>query len=99
MRRGGTDGRKIVAVAVAGTVAVVGLAQIYLPFIADRDKIRGMFEEEYVPEGAKEQVDAMIKSERLRQQQQQQEAMVAPRENAGSMWSKLRRSQSGSGGM
>mmetsp|Transcript_41948 Transcript_41948/g.127193 ORF Transcript_41948/g.127193 Transcript_41948/m.127193 type:complete len:92 (+) Transcript_41948:283-558(+) len=84
MRRGGTAGKKIVAAAVTGTVTVVGFCQIYLPFIADRDKIRGMFEEEYVPDGAKEQMDAMLRAKKEKEQPNS--------EKAGSMWSNLRRS-------
>lgn len=35
--------------AVAGTLGVVGLSTIYLPFFADRDAIRGLNEEEAPP--------------------------------------------------
>mmetsp|Transcript_43970 Transcript_43970/g.81753 ORF Transcript_43970/g.81753 Transcript_43970/m.81753 type:complete len:96 (+) Transcript_43970:97-384(+) len=94
MRRGATDGKKIVAAAVAGTVAVVGLCQIYLPFIADRDKVRGMFEEEYVPEGAKEQMGSIMRGE----QQQGGQQVPVRSDKAGSMWSNMRFSRSGSGG-
>ena len=44
-----TDGRKIVVIATVATVSFVGFAQIYLPYWADRDKIRGMAEEEDMP--------------------------------------------------
>ena len=37
-----TDGRKLVALAAAATVGALGIGTIYLPFMADRDKLRGM---------------------------------------------------------
>ena len=66
-----------------GFVLALGVGTIiYLPFIADRDKLRGLFEEgdDAVPEGARRQLMAMAKQEaeetkrlRMSQQQQQQE--------------------------
>lgn len=38
-----TDGRKLVALAAAATVGALGIGTIYLPFMADRDKLRGMY--------------------------------------------------------
>jgi hypothetical protein len=39
------DGRKIVVVAVTAVVAATGIGTIYLPYFADRDKLRGLNEE------------------------------------------------------
>lgn len=39
------SGSAMVAVAVAATVTAVGVGTIYLPFIADKDHIRGLHEE------------------------------------------------------
>jgi hypothetical protein len=50
------DGRRIVMVATGVTVSVVAFAQIYLPFFADRDKIRGMDEEADMPAAAKREM-------------------------------------------
>jgi hypothetical protein len=60
-----TDGRKLVGFAVAMTVTALGVGTIYLPFVADRDKLRGLFEEgdDAVPEGARRQMKAMAKVE------------------------------------
>ncbi|KAL3794001.1 hypothetical protein ACHAW5_006738 [Stephanodiscus triporus] len=60
-----TDGRKLVGIAVAMTVTALGVGTIYLPFVADRDKLRGLFEEgdDAVPEGARRQMKAMAKVE------------------------------------
>ncbi len=52
-------------IAVAMTVTALGVGTIYLPFVADRDKLRGLFEEgdDAVPEGARRQMKAMAKAE------------------------------------
>lgn len=46
------SGNKLVSVAVAGTVTMVGLGAIYVPFFADRDKLRGLHEEAAPPTSA-----------------------------------------------
>ncbi|KAG7341085.1 hypothetical protein IV203_023036 [Nitzschia inconspicua] len=46
------SGNKLVTVAVAGTVAMVGLGAVYVPFFADRDKLRGLHEEATPPTSA-----------------------------------------------
>lgn len=87
-----TDGKKIVAIAFAGITAAVGLGQIYLPYMADRDKLRGLFEEEDMPEQAKKEMEIMMKADiaaaQARQQSQSQSSA-----SAGSMWSNLRRKE------
>ena len=99
-----TDGRKIVAVATAGMVGVLGFAQLYLPYYADRDKIRGLSEEEDMPPAAREE---MRRTMMAMQRQQAQEGaggdatrgppppqqQQKPR-TAGSMWKNF----GGSGG-
>ena len=95
-----TDGRKIVAVATIATVSVVCFAQIYLPFWADRDKIRGMAEEEDMPAAAKREMRMMEQQQRKQQQQQQQQMLnqddknnaAAPQPvSAGSMWKNMKK--------
>jgi hypothetical protein len=39
------SGSKVVVACVAATLTAVGVGTIYLPFIADRDRIRGLHEE------------------------------------------------------
>ena len=98
-----TDGRKIVAVATLATVSVVCFAQIYLPFWADRDKIRGMAEDEEMPAAAKREL-RMIEQKELRRQQQkqQQQAQLSNQDDknnaaapqsvsAGSMWKNMKK--------
>ena len=72
-----TDGRKIVEIVTLATVSLVGFAQIYLPYWADRDKIRGLSEEEDMPAAATRQIlmDAIMDAERQeerREMEQQQ---------------------------
>jgi hypothetical protein len=56
------DGKKIVAVVTAVTVAAVAVGEVWLPYIADRDKVRGLFEEDDVPEGARKEMEELIQS-------------------------------------
>ena len=103
-----TDGRKLVALAATATIAAIGVGTIYLPFIADRDKLRGLFEEgeQAMPEGARREIQKILKAERaeaelLQQQQQreeqqselqqQQQQQQKQRGSAGSMWNSFRR--------
>mmetsp|Transcript_10301 Transcript_10301/g.14555 ORF Transcript_10301/g.14555 Transcript_10301/m.14555 type:complete len:94 (+) Transcript_10301:258-539(+) len=85
------DGRKIVAVATTAVVAVVGFGTIYLPFMADRDKIRGLNEEDDMPKAAREEM------ERVRREQheigQMKETKIPQRShpNSGSMWKNMGR--------
>ena len=45
-------GNKLVSAAVAGTIGVAGTIAVYVPFIADRDKLRGLHEESAPPTSA-----------------------------------------------
>lgn len=86
-----TNGRKIVSLALGGIVGAIGIGQIYLPYIADRDKLRGLFEEEDMPAEARREMEMIMATERAAQQ-----AMAHSEKNdkksAGSMWSNLKRS-------
>jgi len=84
------DGRKIVAVATAGTLAAVAFGQIYLPFIADRDKVRGLSEEDEVPEGARQEMEELFKKSggTFPPPPQQQKH---PGSTPGSMWNNMRK--------
>ena len=105
-----TDGRKLVALAGMAIVGALGIGTIYLPFMADRDKLRGLFEEgeESIPEGARREIQSIIKAEAesqkrmeevVQQQQQheeeaqQQQQQQKQRSSPGSMWSSFRRKQ------
>jgi hypothetical protein len=79
-----TDGRKLVGIAVALTVTALGVGTIYLPFVADRDKLRGLFEEgdSAVPEGARRQMKAMAKAEVEEAERKQRRSLEQQQQNA-----------------
>ena len=95
-----SSGSKVVIAAVTATLTMVGIGSIYLPFFADRDKIRGMHEEKdgAVPTGAllaqeiqkfqNEKAGGNGQAEESQvQRQDSKKAASAP----GSMWKNLRR--------
>lgn len=98
-----TDGRKLVALAAAATTFALTFSTIYLPYMADRDKLRGLFEEEHtIPEGARREIRQLQRAEaaelqrqqkQSEQQQQQGDIQQQQRKGAGSMWSSFRRNQ------
>ena len=90
------DGKKLVSLAAVATVGAIGIGTIYLPFLADRDKLRGLFEEgeDSIPEGARREIQAVMKAEREKEQHSREEErpqQQRQRETAGSMWSSFRR--------
>jgi hypothetical protein len=85
------DGRKLVAGVTAVTVAAVALGEIYLPYIADRDKVRGMFEEAEAPENVRKEMQEYMKQQ---QAKYEQEKTTKGQNVAGSMW----KAMSGGGG-
>jgi hypothetical protein len=98
------DGRKLVAIAGTAIVGALGFATIYLPYMADRDKIRGLFEEgeQSIPEGARREIQAILKAEKesqkrmeevVQQQQQHEEEEQQKQRASPSMWSSFRRKQ------
>ena len=84
------DGRKIVVVATGATVACLAVFQIYLPYFADRDKLRGMSEEEDMPAAARREMERQIRIDQATSQQQpppqQQQAA-----SSGSMWKNMKK--------
>mmetsp|Transcript_16223 Transcript_16223/g.19813 ORF Transcript_16223/g.19813 Transcript_16223/m.19813 type:complete len:95 (+) Transcript_16223:112-396(+) len=90
------DGRKLVSLAFGGTLAALAIGQVYLPYIADKDKIRGLFEEEDMPSQAKREMKMILKEERKSQGSgnNQGETNEGMRNGPGSMWKNFRRSSS-----
>lgn len=91
----GQSGKQLVSFAVAATVGAVGIGTIYLPFMADRDKLRGLFEEgeEQIPEGARREIRDIMKKDAREKEIQQSESVQHEKKGAGSMWSSFRRNQ------
>ena len=91
-----SSGSKLVAMAVGGTLGVVGLSTIYLPFVADRDKMRGLHEEEAPPtsqmlaqEIKKLQQEGILKGEKGQEEDEQQQQRAQKAKAPGSMWKKF----------
>lgn len=87
------SGSRVVVMAVTGTLAAIGVGTIWLPFIADKDKVRGLHEESELDDRSRREYEAM-----LRQMQQQGEGGAAtpetpppPARQSNSMWSRLKR--------
>jgi len=55
------SGSKLVVVAVGFTLAAVGVGTIYLPFIADKDKIRGLDEQADLSAAERREYERMMK--------------------------------------
>jgi hypothetical protein len=81
------DGKKLVTVVTLGTLAAVAVGEIWLPFFADRDKIRGLFEEDEVPEGARKEMEEVMKAHSIPPPQERKHEGTTP----GSMWNNFRR--------
>eukprot|EP00980_Cylindrotheca_fusiformis_P030072 scaffold24311_cov196-Cylindrotheca_fusiformis.AAC.1 len=87
-----SSGSKLVAVAVAGTVGVVGLSTIYLPFFSDRDAIRGMHEEQAPPTSAMlAQEIKKLQQEGIIRGDEEDQSNIPKQKAPGSMWKNLRK--------
>jgi len=51
----------MVVVAVTATVAALGIGTVYLPFIADRDKVRGLHEEGEMSDRDRREMEKVLK--------------------------------------
>lgn len=94
MAQARSSGSKLVLGAVGGTLGVVGLSTIYLPFFADRDTIRGLHEEEAPPttqmlaqEIRKLQNEGILKGDDEEDEKPEVKKAKAP----GSMWKNFRK--------
>ena len=86
------SGSRVVVMAVTGTLAAIGVGTIWLPFVADKDKVRGLHEESELDDRSRREYEAMVR------QMQQGEGGAAPLEmpppparQSNSMWSRLKR--------
>ena len=60
-RKSSTSGSKVVVAAVVTTISAVGFMALYLPFYADRDKMRGMDEAGGLTDQERYQMEAYLK--------------------------------------
>lgn len=88
-----SSGSRLVAGAVAGTLGVVGLSTIYLPFFADRDTIRGLHEEEAPPTShmLAQEIRKLQQEGILRGDEEEEKTEAKKAKAPGSMWSNLRK--------
>ena len=102
-------GSKMVVVAVSAMLAALGVGTIYLPFVADKDRLRGLHEEGDVAMSGrdKREYDRMLKEmgeagqlkqDGMRQEQQQQKkAKQQQQPFSNSMWKRINDAASGAG--
>ena len=79
------DGKKVVSIAVGGMTIALGIGTIYLPYFADREKIRGLFEDENKTVEELQQIQLKLKQEHELAQKKKESGG-----GGGSMWSNLR---------
>ncbi len=88
------SGNRAVVAAVAGTVGAVFVGSIYVPFLADRDKLRGLHEEATPPTSAMlAQEIRKLQQEGLLRKDDDHEAnipKVTTTKSPGSMWKNMR---------
>jgi hypothetical protein len=85
------------SVAVTAIVATLGFTAVYLPFMADRDKVRGLHEEADPDPVARREYEEMVRQyhrEQQQQEQQQQQAQAPANNNippntSNSMWARM----------
>lgn len=87
LNAGRSSGSRVVAIAVVGTIGVTGFGTIYLPFIADRDEMRGLDEDGGMSKKDRMAMQAYLKKEK----QEGQEDPPAKGPKPGSMWSNMRK--------
>lgn len=88
------DGKRVVAAVFTGMVAMVGIGVVWLPYISDRDKIRGMAEDENMTEDERFRMMRELSLAKSQQQAQQQSGDVdQSRKMRGSMWKNMSDSQ------
>ena len=79
------SGSKLVFGAVTLTLAAVGVGTIYLPFIADKDRIRGLHEEGEMTASEKREYEKM-----LQQMKQAERSQQAPQRPSNNMWDRMK---------
>ena len=93
------SGTTMASVAVTAIVATLGFTAFYLPFMANRDKVRGLNEEADPDPAARREYEEMVRQYQREQQQQQaqQEQQQAqaqannniPPSTSNSMWARM----------
>jgi hypothetical protein len=83
---GRNSGSKMVGAAVGGIIAFLGVGTLYLPFVADKDRIRGLHEESELSPRDKREYEQMLK-EMEKETAELEEKKTLPSSN--SMWKRM----------
>lgn len=84
------NGSKMVVAAVSLTLTAVGVGTIYLPFIADKDKIRGLDEDGGVSSKQKQQYENMMREiQAQRQNNTTDQSNGDHKAPSNSMWKRM----------
>jgi len=86
------SGTKLVSLAVAATVAAVGVGTIYLPFVADRDKVRGLHEESEMSAAERREYEKALRAMGQEIPPMPESNASAPAPTSNSMWKRMNRS-------
>jgi len=81
------DGKKVVTVAFLGMTAVVGVAQVYAPFMMDKDQLTGWMG--HTKEEEEAERFAMERAKKLAQKKDVTEEENATPRGGGSMWQNM----------
>ena len=79
-----SNGSKLVGAAVAATLTALGVGTIYLPFIADKDKVRGLHEDGDMTAAERKQFKEMMAKMQAEAAERKKAA-----QGGNSMWSRL----------
>lgn len=77
----------MVIAAVGLTVTALGVGTVYLPFIADRDRVRGLNEESDMTPREKREYEAML--EKMQQESPSSGTTGVGVTNSNSMWKRM----------
>ena len=86
------SGSKAVVAAIAGTIGAVCIGAIYVPFVADRDKLRGLHEESTPPTSAMlaQEIKKLQQEGILRRDEDESHPNITTKAKApGSMWKNM----------
>lgn len=95
---GRNNGSKVVVIAVAATLTALGIGTVYVPFYADRDKLRGLHEEADGSLSERERREYEKYLQQIHQQQQGSANETLPPDrsmpNGNSMWKRMNQAAS-----
>jgi hypothetical protein len=100
---GRNNGSKVVVIAVAATLTALGIGTVYVPFYADKDKLRGLHEEADGGLSERERREYEKYLTQIHHQQQQQGGSPADEKiqpdrsmpNGNSMWTRMNQAAAG----